>query len=265
VNLVRQIAGADIDKSSRFTDWSRRPLTPKQLTYALGDVTHLRTIYLKLKADIEAAGRMSWLDEEMSSLCDATSYETKPEEAWRRLKARVRNRKGLAVLIELAAWRERLAQAQDVPRARILRDEALYDIASQAPTDVAQLGELRSLSEGFGRSARAREIIEAVKAGLARDMKTLPQITTNTPLTPENAALVELLRVLLKGAAAEHRVAPRLIADTEDLERIAIEDEPDVGAVRGWRRQLFGEAALRLKRGEIGVTVRSGQVTIVEL
>jgi ribonuclease D len=265
VNLVRQIAGADIDKSSRFTDWSRRPLTPKQLTYALGDVTHLRTIYLKLKADIEAAGRMSWLDEEMSSLCDAASYETKPEEAWRRLKARVRNRKGLAVLIELAAWRERLAQAQDVPRARILRDEALYDIASQAPTDVAQLGELRSLSEGFGRSARAKEIIEAVKAGLARDMKTLPQITTNTPLTPENAALVELLRVLLKGAAAEHRVAPRLIADTEDLERIAIEDEPDVGAVRGWRRQLFGEAALRLKRGEIGVTVRSGQVTIVEL
>jgi ribonuclease D len=263
VNLVKKITNRDIDKTSRFTDWSRRPLSEKQLAYALGDVTHLRDIYAYLKAELESTGRGSWLDEEMATLTDPSTYEMKPEHAWTRLKMRARNRRSLAVLIELAAWRERVAQAQDVPRARVLRDEALYDIANQAPTDAAKLGELRTLSEGFSRSARAREIIEAVKLGLSRDLKKLPQLPAGQGLSAEATALVDLLRVLLKAAAARNRVAPKLIADTSDLERIAAEDAPDVPALRGWRRELFGADALRLKRGEIALTVSRGEVCAV--
>ena len=260
VNLVKQVTGRDLDKSSRFTDWARRPLTEKQLTYALGDVTHLRDIYKRLKAELEATGRLGWLDEEMSDLTDVRIYEARPEDAWRRLKLRVKNRKGLAVLIELAAWRERAAQAQDVPRNRILRDEALYDIASQQPTETAQLSHLRSLSEGFARSSRAKEIVEAVKAGLARDIKTVPPIREGSGLPPEKTATVELLRVLLKACAARNKVAPRMIADSDDLDRMAMEDEPDVPALKGWRYELFGAEAQRLKRGEVALKVANGEV-----
>ena len=263
VNLVKQVTGRDLDKTSRFTDWARRPLTEKQLTYALGDVTHLRDIYKRLKAELEATGRLRWLDEEMSDLTDVRIYESRPEDAWRRLKLRVKNRKGLAVLIELAAWRERAAQAQDVPRNRILRDEALYDIASQQQTETSQLSHLRSLSEGFARSSRAKEIVEAVKAGLARDIKTVPPIREGTGLPPEKAATVELLRVLLKACAARSKVAPRMIADSDDLERMAMEDEPDVPALRGWRYELFGAEAQRLKRGEVALKVSNGEVVPV--
>lgn len=263
VNLVKKLTNRDIDKSSRFTDWSRRPLTQKQLAYALADVTHLRDIYKQLKAELESTGRAHWLDEEMATLTDPATYDAKPEHAWTRLKLRTRNRRSLGVLIELAAWRERVAQTQDVPRARVLRDEALYDIANQAPTDTARLGELRTLSEGFSRSARAREIVEAVKRGLERDPKTLPQIPAGQGLSAEANALVDLLRVLLKSAAARNRVAPKLIADTTDLERIAAEEDPDVPALRGWRRELFGKDALKLKRGEVALTVSKGEVVAV--
>jgi ribonuclease D len=260
VNLVKQITNVDIDKSSRFTDWARRPLSDKQLVYALGDVTHLRHVYARLKSDIDNAGRSGWLDEELATLTDPSSYRVEPEESWRRLKMKVRGRKGLAVLIELAAWRERLAQSQDVPRSRILRDEALYDIANQAPTDVGQLSRLRTLSDGFARSARAKEIVEVVKQGLARDFATLPEPDTAAPVPADKSALVDMLRVLLKASASRHGVAPRLIADTEDLERIAIEKAPDVPALHGWRRDLFGQDALRLKAGQIALTVRRGEV-----
>lgn len=263
VNLVKKLTNKDIDKSSRFTDWSRRPLSQKQLTYALADVTHLREVYRQLKEELESTGRAHWLDEEMATLTDPATYETKPDQAWQRLKMRARNRRSLAVLIELAAWRERLAQTQDVPRSRILRDEALYDIANQAPTETAKLGELRTLSEGFSRSARAREIVEAVKRGLERDPRSLPQIPAGQVLSAEATALVDLLRVLLKAAAARNRVAPKLIADTSDLERIAVEQDPDVAALRGWRRELFGDDALRLKRGEVALTVAKGEVVAV--
>ena len=263
VNLVKKLTNKDVDKSSRFTDWSRRPLSQKQLSYALADVTHLRDVYQQLKAELESTGRAHWLDEEMATLTDPATYETKPDQAWQRLKMRARNRRSLAVLIELAAWRERLAQTQDVPRARILRDEALYDIANQAPTETAKLGELRTLSEGFSRSARAREIVETVKRGLERDPRTLPQIPAGQVLSAEAMALVDLLRVLLKAAAARNRVAPKLIADTSDLERIAVEQEPDVPALRGWRRELFGEDALSLKRGDVALTVAKGEVVAV--
>lgn len=262
-NLVKKVTGGDIDKSSRFTDWSRRPLSDRQLTYALGDVTHLRDIYWHLKSEIEQAGRERWLDEEMATLTDPATYVTHPEDAWKRLKLRVKNRKALAVLMELAAWRERLAQSQDVPRGRIMRDDALYDIANQAPTSVEQMAELRSLSDGFWRSARAREIVDAVKSGLARDMKTVPPLRQGEPMTAEATATLELLKVLLKAAAARHGVAPRLIADADDLERIASNGEPDVPAMKGWRRKLFGEDALALKRGELALSLKNGEVVIL--
>ena len=214
VNLVKNVTGVDIDKSSRFTDWSRRPLSDKQLEYALGDVTHLRDVYRHLRADIEKTDRFDWLNEEMSVLTDPKTYESHPDEAWQRLKLRVKNRKALAVLMELAAWRERLAQSQDVPRSRILRDEALYDIANQAPTSTEQLSQLRTLSEGFARSARARDIVEAVKRGLERDMKTVPAVSRGAQLSAESSALVELLaraaeglcRAQPRGAEADRRV-----------------------------------------------------------
>ena len=263
VNLVKRINGAEIDKSSRFTDWSRRPLSEKQLVYALGDVTHLRDVYKSLKADLDASGRTEWLAEEMGTLISPETYDTDPEKAWQRLKLRVKGKKALAVLVELAAWRERLAQAQDVPRGRILRDDALYDIANQMPATPEALGQLRTLSDGFGRSQRAREIIDAVKAGLARDPKTLPKLERSDALSAEATATLELLKVLLKSAAAEHRVAPRMIADSEALEQLATEGEPDIPALAGWRRKLFGEDALRLKRGELALTLVKGEVRAV--
>jgi ribonuclease D len=265
VNLVKQIANRDLDKTSRFTDWSRRPLSQKQLIYALGDVTHLRDIYKRLKAELEKTSRAGWLDEEMAELTDPKTYELHPDEAWRRLKLRVKNRKGLAVLIELAAWRERAAQSQDVPRNRILRDEALYDIANHAPTQTAQLSELRTLSEGFARSARAKDIIDAVKRGLDRDPKTVPPLHTGAPLPADKVALVDLLRVLLKACAAKHGVAPRLIADGDDLERLAVESEPDIPALKGWRYDMFGMLAERLKRGELALKAERGEVVAVAL
>lgn len=260
VNLVKRISGADIDKSSRFTDWSRRPLSEKQLVYALGDVTHLRDVYRALKSELDATGRIGWLTEEMATLTNPETYDTSPDKAWQRLKLRVKNKKSLAVLVELAAWRERLAQDQDVPRGRILRDDALYDIANQMPKSPEELGQLRTLSDGFGRSQRAKDIIEAVKAGLARDPKSLPKLERGDALSAEATATLELLKVLLKSAAAEHRVAPRMIADSDALEQLATEAEPDIPTLHGWRRKLFGENALRLKRGELALTLVNGEV-----
>ena len=262
VNLVKRINNMDLDKSSRFTDWARRPLSEKQLVYAIGDVTHLRDVYLHLRENLEKTGRASWLDQEMAGLTDPKTYEVDPETSWKRLKLKVRNRRSLGVLMELAAWRERQAQTQDVPRNRVLRDEAIYDIANQQPTETAQLAELRTLSDGFARSARAKEIVEAVRKGLARDPKTVPPLNTSVALTSEATAMVELLRVLLKAAASKNGVAPRLIADAEDLERIASEAEPDVPALKGWRRQLFGDDALKLKRGELALAIRHGEVVV---
>jgi ribonuclease D len=263
VNLVKKTTGTDLDKSSRFTDWSRRPLSSKQLDYALADVTFLRNVYVYLKDMLEKTGRTPWLQEEMAILTNPSTYDTSPENAWQRLKLRIKGRKSLAVLLELAAWRERLAQSLDVPRGRVLRDDALYDIANQIPANVEALGQLRTLSDGFARSQRAKEILEAVKIGLARDPKTLPKIERSEALSAEASATLELLKVLLKAAAAEHGVAPRIIADSEDLEQLATSDQADILALQGWRRALFGEAALKLKRGELALTLVKGEVRAV--
>ena len=263
VNLVRAVTGEQLDKSSRFTNWSKRPLTDKQLHYALGDVTHLRDVYHHLRDELQKSGRASWLDEEMAVLTNSSTYEQHPEEAWQRLKSKVKNRRSMAVLMSLAAWRERAAQKQDVPRQRILRDDALYDIANQSPRSTEDLASLRSLGEGFSRSGRAKEIIAAVDEGLVRNIQDVPTLRHGQPLSAEATATLELLKVLLKSAAARHGVAPRLIADASELEQLARHENPHVPALQGWRRDLFGADALSLKRGELALTLKDGDVTVI--
>ncbi len=260
--LVKRLLGRNLDKTSRFTDWSRRPLSDRQLTYALGDVVHLRDLYPQLRAQLDKSERASWLNEEMGVLTDPATYELHPEQAWKRLKMRIKTPKALAVLMELAAWREREAQTQDVPRARILKDEALYDIASQAPRTIDDLGSLRTLHNGFARSTRGRAVLEVVGRGLERDPKTIPPIERGEPMPPEAQAVVDLLRVLLKATAGRHGVAPKLIATSEELEQIARSDDADTAVLRGWRKKLFGDDALALKRGELALVIDGGEVSV---
>src|SRR5215831_3155584 len=246
--LVHRITGDVIDKSSRFTDWSRRPLSAAQINYAISDVTHLRGVYLSLSADLHKRGRSEWVGEEMEVLTSPDTYRAEPETAWERLKTRVRKPKELSVLMEVAAWREREAQSRDVPRGRVLKDEAIGDIATHAPTTPERLASLRSLPRGFERSRWGADILEAVKRGLARNPSELPRLNKPRP-GPNGSATVELLKVLLRMTSEQHGVAGKVIATVEDLERIALDDRADVPALHGWRRELFGNQAIALKRG----------------
>lgn len=259
--LVNDLAKARIDKSSRFTDWSRRPLSEAQLVYAESDVTHLRDIYLALQADLAASGRESWVAEEMAVLNSPGTYEVKPENAWQRLKGRLRKPKELAVLMELAAWREREAQQRDVPRQRVLKDDALMDIVQRAPRSAEALGELRSVPNGFERSRAGGEVLAAVGRALALDPHSLPRLERERG-RPSNGAVLDLLKVLLKATADAERVAPKIIASSDDLEEIAGDDEADVPALHGWRREIFGEKALALKNGALALRIVRGRVTV---
>ena len=261
--LVQRITGDHIDKSSRFTDWARRPLAPAQLTYAISDVTHLVQVYEKLKADLEARGRAEWVEEEMKILTSPATYRQLPEEAWQRLKNRARKPKELAVLMELTAWREREAQARDVPRQRVLKDDAIAELARTQPKTAEALGSLRALPRGFERSKSGEAVLEAIAAGLARDSKTLPRIGHGRTSNGD-AATVELLKVLLRMTAEKNGVASRVIATVDDLEAIAADDDADVPALNGWRRAMFGERALALKAGKLSLAVEKGRVVAVE-
>lgn len=262
--LVKKLLNHELDKSSRFTDWSRRPLSDKQLTYAIGDVTHLRDLYPKLRDKLNRNGRVRWLDEEMSVLTQPATYESRPEDAWKRLKMKVRSKKALGVMMDLARWREEEAQRQNVPRRRILKDEAIYDIAAQAPTTEQELDRLRSVHQGFARSNRGKGVVSAVKRGLERDPNTLPSIKRNEPLTASGLAVLDLLRVLLKSAAARHGVASKLIATSDELERIARDEEDDLSSLKGWRYELFGADAIALREGKLGLGVEDGRVVVLE-
>jgi len=261
--LVQRITGDHLDKSHRFTDWSRRPLSKAQIAYAISDVTHLRDIYLALSADLEKRGRTEWVNEEMEILTSPDTYRSEPESAWQRVRTRARKPKELAVLMEVAAWREREAQGRDVPRGRVLKDDALGDIAVQAPTSIEKLAALRSLPRGFERSKWGEAILEAVARGLARDPKSLPRIERGRAAV-NGAAIVELLKVLLRMTAERHAVAAKVIATVDDLEWIAADDEADVAALKGWRRELFGEKALALKHGRLALAIEDGRVVPVE-
>jgi ribonuclease D len=261
--LVQRITGDMLDKSHRFTDWSRRPLAPAQVAYAISDVTHLRDVYLSLSADLLKHGRTEWVDEEMEVLTSPQTYRMEPETAWERLKTRVRKPRELAVLIEVAAWREREAQSRDVPRGRVLKDDALGDIATHAPTTPERLASLRSLPRGFERSKWGADILEAVKRGLARDPAGLPPLERQRQ-NVNGSATVELLKVLLRMTSERFGVAAKVIATVDDLERIAGDDHAEVAALRGWRREMFGERAIALKRGHLALAVEKGRVVVVD-
>ena len=261
--LVQRITGDTLDKSNRFTDWTRRPLFEAQLNYAVSDVTHLRDVYLTLFADLGRRGRADWMDDEMEILTSPDTYRAEPEKAWQRLKTRVRKPKELAVLIEVAAWREREAQSRDVPRSRVLKDDTISDIVVQTPTTPERLGSLRSLPKGFERSKWGEGILEAVRRGLDRDPKTLPKLE-RPKNAPNGAATVELLKVLLRMTSESHGVAAKVIATVDDLERIAGDDSADVAALKGWRRELFGDRALALKHGKLALSIHRGRVVTTE-
>ena len=261
--LVQRITGDMLDKSSRFTDWTRRPLSDAQLNYAVSDVTHLRDVFRKLSEDLQKRGRSEWVSAEMEVLTSPETYRADPEHAWQRLKSRARRPRDLAVLMEVAAWREREAQSRDVPRGRVLKDDVLGDIAVQAPNTLDKLSHLRSLPKGFERSKWGEAIVEAVNRGLARDPKTVPRLERARGANGCGAT-VELLKVLLRMTAERHAVAAKVIATVDDLEFIAADDEADVPALKGWRRELFGNKALALKRGELALAVEKGRVVPVE-
>ncbi len=262
--LVHSVCHVAIDKSSRFTDWARRPLAEAQIAYAIGDVTHLRDVYKALTKRLAATGRQSWLEDEMKALTTPEIYEQHPERAWERYKSRARKPRDLAVLMELAAWREREAQARDVPRSRVLKDDVLIELALAAPRSLEALGNLRAFPRGMERSRAGGEILEAIERGLARDPKSLPKVERERRNGANVAATVELLKVLLRQVSEESGVAGKLIATVDDLEAIAGNDKADVPALAGWRRKLFGQRALELKHGRLALTVENGKVVTLE-
>jgi ribonuclease D len=261
--LVEKITGHRPDKSHRFTDWSRRPLTKEQVVYAEADVTHLRDVFKALDADLKKRGRSDWVSEEMEVLTSPRTYDNDPTRAWERLKTRVRKPKELGVLMEVAAWREREAQSRDVPRSRVLKDDAIGDIATHAPTSLDKLAHLRSIPKGFERSKWGADIVAAVERGLGRDPHSLPKLEKPRG-NAAGSATVELLKVLLRMTSERHHVAAKVIATIDDLEQIAANDKADVAALHGWRRELFGEAALALKHGKLALAVDKGRVVRVE-
>jgi ribonuclease D len=260
--LVARLAKARIDKSSRFTDWSRRPLSKQQLDYALADVIHLRVVYQRLEAQLRQTGRSEWVAQELAGLTDPHTYEQPPEDAWRRIKVRSREPRFLAIVQALAAWREREAQRRDLPRNRILRDDLLLEVAANRPRSTDDIAKLRRISLD---RASAAAVAAAVRSALELPEVALPVVEPPAKLPRGIGPLVDLLRVLLKFQCEEHQVAQRLVATTADLEAIAAFDAPDVPALRGWRLEVFGRAALTLKQGKLGLAVDNGQVVLVPM
>jgi ribonuclease D len=264
--LARKIAHVEIDKSARFTDWSHRPLSKRQLEYALADVTHLRVIYEWMKAKLEKTGRSAWVAEEVAALQDPALYKLDPDQAWKRLKPRTTNKRFLAVLAALAAWREREAQARDIPRGRVLKDEALTEIAAHPPETAEALERIRAVPKGFANSRIGKGLMEAIAAG-------------NEAPPPEGAvaehkqrrrrepspAVVDLLKTLLRLRAEVAGVAPRLIANAEDIEKLAADEDDDVAALHGWRNEVFGKDAVALRKGELAIALEKGEAVVVEL
>ena len=263
--LAQSLCRVSIDKSSRFTDWARRPLSAAQVTYALADVTHLRDVYRALVSKLEASSRTGWLADEMRTLLSPATYEQHPDQAWERFRSKLRKPRDIGVMMELAAWREIEAQTRDVPRSRILKDDALIELATAAPRSLDALGELRALPRGLDKSRLGPDLLAAVERGLSRDPKTLPRPERDRRSGGGgNGATVELLKVLLRQVADAHGVASKLIANADDLEAIAADDAADVPALDGWRRSMFGAKALDLKHGRLALTIENGKVIALE-
>ncbi len=264
--LVAKLARAALDKSSRFTDWSHRPLTERQIRYALADVVHLRTVYEKLQQQLASNGRASWFAEEMAELSNPETYRGDPSEAWRRFRLRGRiDARFFGVLRELAAWRETAARQRNLPRGRIMRDEAVLEIAAHAPRSIEALARTRSLGKGIAEGKLGSEILEAVQRGLTDSGAVEPPVVARADSPPGLGPLIELLRVLLKQRCDDHQVAQKLLASADDLEAIAADDDAPVKALSGWRREIFGKDALALKHGKLALTVRRNRISLVEL
>ncbi|RJF86937.1 ribonuclease D [Oleomonas cavernae] len=263
--LVAKIARAGLDKSSRFTDWSRRPLTDRQLQYAIGDVTFLRKVYDTLYAELEKSGRIDWLDEEMAILMDPATYIIEPDEAYQRIKTRTTNRRFLGVLREIAAWRETEARARDLPRGRLLKDDALLEVAAHPPASIDDMKQSRGVPKGFADGKLGPSLLEAVLRGLNCPEDLLPVAEQVTEAPRGVGPLVELLKVMLKLQCEDHGVAQKLVANTADLEQIAGSDEADVPALHGWRRQIFGDAALALKHGRVALAAEGRRIKLIDL
>jgi ribonuclease D len=262
--LVKRIAKQQLDKSSRFTDWSRRPLTDAQKTYALADVTHLRQIYEFLNKKLEETGRARWVQEEISLLCDPETYITRPEDAWKRVKTRSNSARFVAIVQELAAVRETHAQSRNIPRNRVFKDDALVELASTKPANMGDLGRSRLLLREARKGDIADGILAAVKAGVERPNGDLPKLPREKDKLQVNPALADLLRVLLKAKTESSGVASKLIATTSDLDQMAA-GERDVAALRGWRREVFGDDALRLCEGRVALAAKGKTVAVIDL
>jgi ribonuclease D len=263
--LVSGLTGGHIDKAHRFSDWAARPLSAAQIAYAAADVTHLRGVYEKLRARLERDGRMAWVAEEMAELSNPATYRPDPEQMWERLRPRTSNRRMLGILRAIAAWREREAQRANIPRQRMLKDETLLEIAATAPETAEALARARGVSEGFARGKMGVSLLAVIA-----EAKTLPE--TALPPVPgaregprPSPALVSLLKVLLAAKCEQHHVAARLVASSEDLERLASEDAPDIAALHGWRRDVFGADALALKEGRIALGVDGRRVKLIAI
>jgi ribonuclease D len=262
--LAARMAKAKIDKSSRFTDWSRRPLSEKQLHYALADVTHLRVVYEKLHDRLQRTGREPWIAEEMAVLRDPSIYVVEPDEAWRRLKPRNPSPRQIAILRELAAWREREAQRVNVPRQRILRDEQVLEIAAHAPPGIAELGATRGLGKGFVEGKQGQAVLAAVARALAVPDHELPRRERGPEPLQVPGAVVDLLRVLLRLRCDATGVAHRLVAATDELDRLAA-GKRDVPCLHGWRAEIFGNDALRLIAGELALVLKNDQIHVIDV
>jgi len=261
--LARALAGAHIDKAHRFSDWSARPLSPAQIAYAASDVTHLRRIYTALTARLEREGRLDWVAEEMSVLADPATYRTDPETAWERLRPRTTNRRFLGVLRALAAWREREAQRINIPRQRLVKDETLLEIAATLPETPADLARARGITEGFAKGKTGASLLAAIRAAKELPESELPEAPRERSGPAPSPALVALLKVLLAAKSEESHVAPKLLASSEDLDRFAAGDGADIRALHGWRRAVFGEAALALKAGRLALGVEGRRVKLI--
>ena len=263
--LVHALTRVHIDKSLRFTDWSKRPLPKRMLDYALSDVIHLRPVYEKLAAEVAQNSRATWLDEEMAVLTDPATYRQDPAESWHRVKTRIRKPRHLAILRALAAWREETAQARDIPRVRVMRDEALNDIAVHEPKKMEDLQGLRSVRSDQLGEKRARELLDVVAAALALPESEYPKVDPRNAQQGKIGPACDLLKVLLKLKCEQHRVAQKLVASSDDIEAIARDDEADVRALHGWRRELYGADALALKHGRLAITADGGALRVIEL
>ncbi|MBO6562771.1 MAG: ribonuclease D [Nisaea sp.] len=263
--LVQSLTGVRLDKSSRFADWSHRPLSEKQLGYALADVTHLRKVYRKLVQKIESTGRQEWIEDEVAKMADPDLYDPDPETVWQRLKVRSGKPKFLAVLQQVAAFREREARQRDVPRNRILRDDVLMDLAAHAPTTPEELARTRTFNAQTANGRLGKEIIAVVEKGLAIPPADCPTLPEKEDRREAPGPIVELLKVLLKIRSDEEKVAARLIANASDIEAIALDDDADVPALKGWRREIFGGDAINLKHGRIGLTAEDGKIKLMRL